>query len=228
MKSELIQIFKNLPFNKDINKLKSLLQWIKNEFEIDVIVIDRIKNYDSTISEIVNSIYRNIFIDMKDDFIAELKRKIRKINLNESNIMKKNELVQLIKECIEELKEADELEPEEEIGGEKKKADPITDIDNVASVYSGKPGCMCGCKGTYKYASKWREASSKNRGYKVNDKEINDSSVKLIVNKMNTLLETEAYEEAERTDQYLFIDTGSRYYAAYFADYMNKENSNRK
>ena len=216
MKSELIQIFKNLPFNKDINKLKSLLQWIKNEFEIDVIVIDRIKNYDSTISEIVNSIYRNIFIDMKDDFVIELNRKIRKINLNESKIMKKTELVQLIREVIT------------EINDENKKVEPITKIDNVASVYSGKPGCMCGCKGTYKYASKWREASSEDRGYKVNDEEINDSSVKLIVNKMNTLLETEAYEEAERTDQYLFIDTGSRYYAAYFADYKNKENSNRK
>ena len=26
-------------------------------------------------------------------------------------------------------------------------------LDNVVKVYSGKRGCMCGCNGTYKYAT---------------------------------------------------------------------------
>jgi len=29
----------------------------------------------------------------------------------------------------------------------------LIDVNNVSKVYSGKPGCMCGCLGTYNYSS---------------------------------------------------------------------------
>lgn len=99
-KPDLIQIFKNLPFGKDINKLKKLLQWITNQYNINILEINRIKQYDKTISEILNAIYKNIFDKIKDDFIIELKRTIRTINLNESKTMKRSELKQLIREVI--------------------------------------------------------------------------------------------------------------------------------
>jgi len=127
--------------------------------------------------------------------------------------MKKSELKQLIKEVIKEVDETNN----------KKEIEPITDINSVVKVYSGKPGCMCGCKGRWIYASAYRDLASKNRGYKINDDEVSDKSIKLIVNKMNSLLKINNYKEVKRTDQYLFIDTGERYYAAYFADYMKKE-----
>jgi hypothetical protein len=59
-------------------------------------------------------------------------------------------------------------------------------LDTVLSVYSGKnERCCCGCAGKHTYASKYRDLATAKRGYKVNDEEVSDRSVKTIVRKMN-------------------------------------------
>ena len=48
-------------------------------------------------------------------------------------------------------------------------------LANVEKVYSGKPGCMCGCRGKYSYAQGCEE------GY---DDQVNERSVKILFNKV--------------------------------------------
>jgi hypothetical protein len=63
---------------------------------------------------------------------------------------------------------------------------PSIDIEKVYAVYSGKPGrCMCGCAGKYSYASKYQEFAGKNRGYSVDDDEVNDRTVRMFVKKVS-------------------------------------------
>lgn len=50
----------------------------------------------------------------------------------------------------------------------------------VAKTYSGRPGCMCGCKGKYFYNSLHVKESSKSVGYDVSDS-INDRMVTKIL-----------------------------------------------
>ena len=52
---------------------------------------------------------------------------------------------------------------------------------NVYKVYSGKQGCMCGCKGKYSYTAKGAVENSP--GYDVTDS-INERSVKIITTKV--------------------------------------------
>lgn len=55
-------------------------------------------------------------------------------------------------------------------------------LDDVLSVYSGKPGkCCCGCSGLHRYASRFRREASEGRGYKVTDDEVNDTRVKRLL-----------------------------------------------
>jgi hypothetical protein len=62
------------------------------------------------------------------------------------------------------------------------------DVSKVYSVYVGKDGCRCGCRGTYSYASAHREFASKNRGYEVTDDEINDKRIASMTKKINKLI----------------------------------------
>lgn len=57
-------------------------------------------------------------------------------------------------------------------------------LENVQSVYSGKPGCCCGCNGTHKYPSDARGRGKELRGYEIGEDEISDRSVKIIFNKV--------------------------------------------
>jgi hypothetical protein len=52
---------------------------------------------------------------------------------------------------------------------------------NVYKVYSGKQGCMCGCKGKYSYTA--TGAVEHSPGYDVTDS-INERSVKIITTKV--------------------------------------------
>ena len=52
---------------------------------------------------------------------------------------------------------------------------------NVYKVYSGKQGCMCGCKGKYSYTA--TGAVEHSPGYDVTDS-INERSVKIISTKV--------------------------------------------
>ena len=47
----------------------------------------------------------------------------------------------------------------------------------LASAYSGRPGCACGCRGTYVHSSAHRELMGRERGYAVSDIEVSDRGV---------------------------------------------------
>jgi hypothetical protein len=98
-------------------------------------------------------------------------------------------------------------------------------INNVMSVYSGKDGyCCCGCSGKHTYASKYCKIASEDRGYKVNEDEISDRTIKIIVNKMNKILsETNAKPEKSSSPNYVSIVNGKRVYIAYYLpNYLSK------
>ena len=73
-------------------------------------------------------------------------------------------------------------------------------------VYSGKRGCMCGCKGKYSYTAEG--AIEHNPGYEPN---VNERSVKIILGKLlrNPLT---IHEEGV-----LYLETGDRILAAWSA-----------
>lgn len=92
---------------------------------------------------------------------------------------------------------------------EATKLDPTTAI----SVYSGRPGCACGCRGKHTYASAVAEEMSKKRGYPV---KVSDNTVHLIVGKMNDLIAQGA--KLDTNGDYAAVQTETRLYIAYFKD----------
>ena len=76
-------------------------------------------------------------------------------------------------------------------------------LANVEKVYSGKPGCMCGCRGKYSYAPGCGDGK-----YDV----VNERSVKLLFNKVMT------HPDVKTEPGYAFVDTGSRNLVVYFKD----------
>lgn len=87
--------------------------------------------------------------------------------------------------------------------------------DDVLKVYSGKLGCMCGCKGKYKYASKHQVLGGKDRGYDVGDDEVSDRSVKRMVNKFNKMDGFQVDVQDGIMSDYVFIETDTRMYCIY-------------
>lgn len=90
-------------------------------------------------------------------------------------------------------------------------------LNRVMSVYSGRPGCMCGCVGTYRVASEHLAVANVDRGYDYDREDVNDRQVRKVVRIL------EAQTEVEMTSHYVFakVQTGGgpsgyRYYAAYF------------
>lgn len=59
---------------------------------------------------------------------------------------------------------------------------PNLTVDQVTNVYSGKPGCACGCRGKYSYNTRFRNLPIINRGYAFTDSDFNDRMVKRVVN----------------------------------------------
>jgi hypothetical protein len=47
----------------------------------------------------------------------------------------------------------------------------------LASAYSGRPGCACGCRGTYAHTAVHRDWTAQHRGYAVSDDEVSDRGV---------------------------------------------------
>lgn len=88
---------------------------------------------------------------------------------------------------------------------------PLIDLSKIASVYSGRPGCMCGCRGKYHYATQYLAAERKKQG-DIDPKEVSDRSVKIIVGKLNKDPNTKI------EDGIASIHTESRTLVAYFAD----------
>lgn len=101
----------------------------------------------------------------------------------------------------------------------------VIDVNDIASVYSGRPGCMCGCRGKHTYASATREASAKTRGYAIDDNEVNDRVVKMIVNKMNKLVEEGHELELDTRNappSFFAVELPNRSYVAYTKEYLKK------
>lgn len=83
-------------------------------------------------------------------------------------------------------------------------------VDRVMNVYSGRPGCMCGCRGNYRVASAHVAIASKDRGYGYEPKEISDRQVRRIVKLI------ESQPEVELDEQYAYVEVDGRAYCAYF------------
>jgi hypothetical protein len=80
---------------------------------------------------------------------------------------------------------------------------------NVYKVYSGKQGCMCGCKGKYSYTAKG--AVDNSPGYDVTDS-INERSVKIISTKVlkNPLAKIE--------DNMAYVEQNGRILVAFYTE----------
>ena len=87
----------------------------------------------------------------------------------------------------------------------------MLDVNTVIKVYSGRQGCMCGCRGRYSYASAFQQQASVERGYAVEHEEVNDRSVKIIVGKLNRNPDTKI------EDGIAWVNVGDRQLAAYFS-----------
>jgi hypothetical protein len=76
-------------------------------------------------------------------------------------------------------------------------------LDNIAKVYNGKLGCMCGCNGRYSYTQDGAE--NHGPGYDVMDM-VNERSVKIIAKKVLT------NPLANRTEstEYVFVEDRAR------------------
>ena len=59
----------------------------------------------------------------------------------------------------------------------------VTKAD-VRSVYSGRPGCCCGCRGDHRYNSQHVKEASKHRGYRIEPTEVNDAQVTRVLNRL--------------------------------------------
>ena len=98
---------------------------------------------------------------------------------------------------------------------EKGIANPI-DKANVLSVYSGKPGCCCGCQGKYSYREdlEMRAVARKYRGYEITDDEVSERNVTRIVNILNRNL-----KDIEVVDGNIFcFNTDVRWYMVHMID----------
>lgn len=82
----------------------------------------------------------------------------------------------------------------------------------VYKVYSGKRGCMCGCNGKWSYASEFRELGSKERGYSVDNEDINDRSVKI----MTTRVLNNPAVQYDPDANCAYVETPTRMSAIYF------------
>ena len=61
---------------------------------------------------------------------------------------------------------------------------PIAEVkpEDVLKVYSGRPGCGCGCRGTYRVNPLHLDRANKERGYDYEANEVNFTQVKKILN----------------------------------------------
>ena len=52
----------------------------------------------------------------------------------------------------------------------------------IRNVYSGRQGCMCGCRGKYVYSEAHRAEASAVRGYDVSADEVNEAQITRVMN----------------------------------------------
>ena len=90
------------------------------------------------------------------------------------------------------------------------------DSTKVKKVYSGKPGCMCGCRGSYRYSSRVPLAEIEvARGYAAKLTEVNDRQVSKVTSIMNIIIEHHP-ETIDQGGEYLYAELDGRAYCVYF------------
>lgn len=80
-------------------------------------------------------------------------------------------------------------------------------VNDVYKVYSGKVGCMCGCRGKYSYTADGAE--NHGPGYDVSDM-VNERSVKIIAGKVMR------NPNVQFEDGFVFVEQDGRIQVAYF------------
>jgi hypothetical protein len=85
----------------------------------------------------------------------------------------------------------------------------IIDKAHVMQAYSGRPGCACGCRGTYHVASAFAARVEKERGYSTG-RAPNDAQVSRIVNLLNRS------DLTKFEDDLAFAEINGRAYCVYF------------
>jgi hypothetical protein len=102
-------------------------------------------------------------------------------------------------------------------------------VAEVQSVYSGKPGCACGCRGNHRYNSQHVASASKNRGYAVTPEEVNDRQVKKVLEilKANTDVVANNYvnDGGDSNNFYAELENGGYGSLRLYIVYPVKENS---
>lgn len=86
-------------------------------------------------------------------------------------------------------------------------------MKTILSVYSGKSGkCCCGCSGKHTYVKALQTFAGKYRGYKVNDNECNDRTIKVISNKVLKSA------DVVHADNHSYTDDGVRLRIVYYTE----------
>lgn len=90
----------------------------------------------------------------------------------------------------------------------------VPTINNIISVYSGKPGCMCGCNGNHRYHPEMIAEAGKRRGYAIGEDEVSARSIKVVITK---ILNAGVHTDEGNEGKYIFAEAGNRVYTAYYA-----------
>ncbi len=111
----------------------------------------------------------------------------------------------------------------------KKLISELTDTD-ILKVYSGKPGCACGCRGIYKVNPNHRAEADRDRGYPYTDQDISLATVRLILGKIQTAATTLPFNGAvqsilgDKDLVYIYAQVSS---TRVYALYLTQEARNR-
>lgn len=81
--------------------------------------------------------------------------------------------------------------------------------EKIARVYSGKSGCMCGCRGKY-----WSATWADDKNYQ----EKSDRQIKRVVRVLNDAIKAGSKIEYDRWSNCFYLDNDNRNYVAYFAE----------
>lgn len=94
---------------------------------------------------------------------------------------------------------------------------------DVMQAYSGRPGCMCGCKGKYFVHSAHRALAAEDCGYAVDDEDVQDGQVTRILRLIQAEhANDEKSVEVAEDGQYVHWSNGKRVYCVYLAERAQK------
>ena len=83
----------------------------------------------------------------------------------------------------------------------------------VQSVYSGRAGCMCGCRGRHRYNPRHVEEAEADRGYEIDADEVSSRSCSIVLGKIKR-----APGACVQDGSILYLETEDRCLAVYLTD----------